>query len=300
MAEEFYDAVAEKKKEITNRWKPYYEKAKKASDEGKLKLVHEEICQPYKPHAFTVKKGQVIRYELTDGPQILDTCYLVQSRPTEEWVDCWLTGQLQAITLHEGYHFLANPPGSRPLLTIIKDTVDYDALREKLGPGAAHSFIFPSGRCTESLWELAYGVVNAYSCNSGLMETILENCGEEVARWHKGPPGVFMHFQCLSYDKIPTNMTYYSGRDLLKVGDYIELLAHDDLYCGVSPCPLGDQHDMSAYENFTCYPYKVAIYEGVDGPLETVPDPGMKSMEAVDFVMAGRPDQVIGKIGEKV
>lgn len=297
-AEVIYDAVLEKKKEITDRWKSYTENAKKTSEEGRLRLVHEEIYQPWTPQAFTVKKGQVIRYEMTHGPQILDTVYLVQSRPTEEWADTWLTGQLQALTLHEGDHYISNTPFARPLLSIIKDTVDYDTLRKRYGEGAAHSFIFPSGRCTESLWELAYGVVNGYSCNSGLMQTIVENCGEEVARSHKYPPGVFMHFQVLNYDKIPTNMTYYSGRGVLKVGDYVELLAHDDLYCGVSPCPNGDQHDMSSYENFTCYPYKVAIYEGADGPLDTVPDPEMKSMNAVDFVMAGRPGQVTGKVGK--
>ena len=188
MPEEFYDAVAEIKKMITNRWKPAYEKAKKASEKGKLKLVSEEICQPYESPTFQVKKGQVIRYELTHGPQILDTVYLVQSRPEKEWADTWLTGQLQAITLHEGYHYLSNSPFARPLLTIIKDTVDYSGLEKALGKGASHSFIFPSGRCTETLWELAYGVVNAYSCNSGLMETIVKNCGEEVARAHNFPP----------------------------------------------------------------------------------------------------------------
>ncbi len=299
MTEEFYDAVAEKKKLITNRWKPYYEQARAASDEGRLKLVHEEICQPYTGHSFTLDKGQVVRYEMSHGPQILDTVYLVRSRPTEEWADCWLTGQLQSLTLHEGMHFLSNTPFARPLLTFIKDTVDNDTLRQRHGEGAAHSFIFPSGRCTESLWELAYGNVNAYNCNSGLMQSIVENCGEEVARSHKFPPGVFMHFQAMNYDKIPTNMTYYSGRGLLNVGDYVELLAHDDLYCGVSPCPLGDQHEMGSYEDFTCYPYKVAIYEGVDGPLETAPDPELKSSEAVDYIMAGRPGMVIGKTGNQ-
>ena len=108
-----------------------------------------------------------------------------------------------------------------------------------------------------------------------------------------------MHFQAMNYDKIPTNMTYYSGRGLLKVGDYVELLAHEDLYCGVSPCPLGDQHEMGSYEEFTCYPYKVAIYEGADGPLETAPDPELKSSEAVDYIMDGRPGMVIGKVGKK-
>ncbi len=298
MTEEFYDAVAEKKAEITNRWKPVYEKAKKASHEGKLKLVREQICQPWDGYGFTLDKGQVLRYELTDGPQILDTVYLVRSRPTNEWADAWITGQLQALTLHEGYHYFSNTPYSRPLLTIIKDTVDYDKLTKLHGKGAAHNFIFPSGRCTESLWELAYGVVNANSCNSNLFKAMVEVAGEDVARATKIPQ-VFMHFQCLNYDKIPTNMTYFSGRGLLKVGDYVELLAHEDLYCGVSPCPLGDQHEMTNYEDFTCYPFRYAIYEGADGPLETAADPGLKSTEAVDYVMAGRPGMVTGKVGKK-
>ena len=129
-------------------------------------------------------------------------------------------------------------------------------------------------------------------------KAILELAGEDVARATKIPQA-FIHFQCLNYDKIPTNMTYYSGRGFLKVGDYVELLAHEDLYVGVSPCPLGDQHEMNNYEDFTCYPYKYAIYEGADEPLETAPNPELKSMEAVDFVLAGRPGMVTGRIGRK-
>ncbi len=109
-----------------------------------------------------------------------------------------------------------------------------------------------------------------------------------------------MHFQCLNYDKIPTNKTYYSGHGALKVGDYVELLAHEDLYVALSPCPVGDQADYSKYENLTCWPLKYAIYEGADGPLETAPDPELKSMNAVDFVMAGRPGLVTGAVGTKV
>jgi hypothetical protein len=40
------------------------------------------------------------------------------------------------------------------------------------------------------------------------------------------------------------------------------------------------------------------VLVGVVG-LEATPDPQLKSMDAVDFVMAGRPGQVIGKIGKK-
>ena len=293
--EAIYDAVAEKKKLITGRFEPAGKKARAASDAGKLKLVREFIHEPYKGIGFKVDKGQVLRDELSHGPQILDTVYLVRSRPIEEWADTWMTGVFGALTLHEGMHYFSCTPYARPLLTIIKDTVDYDNLEKKFGKGAAHSFIFPSGRCTESLWEIAYGVKNAYSCNSGLLQGIIDVAGEDVARALRFPPGVFMHFQCLNYDKIPTHKTYYSGRGNLKVGDHIELLAHEDLYAGVSPCPLGDQHNMEKYEDFTCYPVKIQIYEGADGPLETAPDPDLKSMNAIDYILKGRPGMVTGK-----
>jgi hypothetical protein len=54
---------------------------------------------------------------------------------------------------------------------------------------------------------------------------------------------------------------------------------------------------MTAVENCTCYPVRIAIYEGADGPLETAPDPERKTMNAVDFVKAGRPGMVVGKVG---
>ena len=92
-------------------------------------------------------------------------------------------------------------------------------------------------------------------------------------------------------------MSYYANQGFFKKGDYVELLAHEDLSVAISPCPLGDQHDMTAVENCTCYPVKIAIFEGEDGPLETAPDPGHKSMNAVDFIKAGRPGMVQGKVG---
>ena len=55
--------------------------------------------------------------------------------------------------------------------------------------------------------------------------------------------------------------------------DFVELLAYDDLLVTVSPCPTGDQEDLTGFDGFTCYPVKIAIYEGEDGPLETAPDP---------------------------
>ena len=53
------------------------------------------------------------------------------------------------------------------------------------------------------------------------------------------------------------------------------------------------------FEGFTCYPVRIAIYEGEDGPLETAPDPERKTMNAVDFDKAGRPGMEVGKVGKK-
>ena len=87
MENDFYDAGAEAKKKVNRRYEKYYRQAKAASDAGRLKLVSEQICQPFQGHSFELDKGQVIRYEVLDGPQIIDTLYHVRSRPTEEWAD---------------------------------------------------------------------------------------------------------------------------------------------------------------------------------------------------------------------
>ena len=73
MTKEFFDAGEEAKKKVNKRYDPYCEKAKAGSDAGKLKLVSEKICQPFQGYSFKLDKVQVIRYEVLDGPQIIDT-----------------------------------------------------------------------------------------------------------------------------------------------------------------------------------------------------------------------------------
>ena len=102
----------------------------------------------------------------------------------------------------------------------------------------------------------------------------------------------------MAFDKDPINVTYYPNADLFKKGDYVELLAHADLYVFVSPCPLGDQNDTSDLSKCVNWPFRVAIYEGADGPLETAPDPHHKTIDPFEFNKAGRPGMGIGKVGK--
>ncbi|CAB1079296.1 hypothetical protein D1AOALGA4SA_7010 [Olavius algarvensis Delta 1 endosymbiont] len=298
MNEGQYDLVAEKKKEFNKPSEAAYLNARKASDMGNLKLVKEFIMEPYIGHGFELEKGQVVHYELIDGPQILDTVYLVKSRPSEEWADTYPTSQYGALTYREGMHFYSNHPYMRPLLTLIKDTVDYENLKAKYGDLAEHNFVYPGGRCQVAMHEQAYGEPNLYNCDWGLLEGIAKVAGVEVARQTK-IPNTFMHFQPLAYDKQPTNYSLFSAKDVFKRGDHVQLLVHDDLYVSVSLCPLGDQHDMSSKETLTTFPVKVKIFEGADGPLETAPDPQFKSMTQGEFIKNGFKSTPSGRVGDK-
>ena len=298
MTKKFFDAGEEAKKKVNQRYTKYYEQAKAASDGGKLKLVHEQVCQPFQGYSLELDKGQVIRYENIDGPQILDTLYFVRSRPTQEWADQYHTAVMSSMTPMEGSHYYSNTPFTRPLLTIIKDTVDIDKIRERHGPTGAHSFVYPSARCTSGIFELAYDAVNHTSCDVNLKQGMMEVFSEEdVKLFHT--PAPFMHFQIVNFDKVPLNVTYLPNDDLIKPGDYVELLAHDDLYAVFSPCPFGDQNDTSVLSECVNWPFRVAIYEGADSPLETAPDPGHKTMDPFEFNKAGRPGMTVGTIGKK-
>ena len=292
------DIATEVKKRVSERFAEPGRKAKALSDAGKLKLVTRETMQPFEGYGFNLDKGQVLRYELTTGPQIIDTTYLVRSRPVEEWADCWMTGAFGSMVYSEGTHYFSASPWVRPLLTVIKDTVDYEKMHKTCGELAGHNFFYPHGRCTEGMYEMIFGIANHNSCNSNLLKGIVLAAGEDVARALKVPPSVYMHFQVIAFDKIPTNMTYYTNRGMFKKGDYVELLAHEDLYVSVSTCPSGDQHwdDAETVRDLQNYPLDYAIYEGADGPLETAPDPKQKSDYALDYVLAGRPGMSVGKI----
>ena len=102
MATQEMDLNALAKKNINTAVDPNYKIGKEASDGGKLKLVSEQICQPFNGYAFKVDKGQVIRYECIDGPQVLDTIYHVRSRPTEEYACTYHSTLMGSILPYEG------------------------------------------------------------------------------------------------------------------------------------------------------------------------------------------------------
>jgi hypothetical protein len=52
-------------------------------------------------------------------------------------------------------------------------------------------------------------------------------------------------------------------------------------------------------ENQVIWPIYVQILEGKDKPLFTIPEPERKIMWSIDFIRAGKPGMVKGKLGTK-
>lgn len=91
MSKPDYDIVADVKKRLNEPFDKYGENARAASEKGELELVNEIILEPYTGRVFETQKGQVVRYELIEGPQIIDTFYMVKDRPMDEWADSFNT-----------------------------------------------------------------------------------------------------------------------------------------------------------------------------------------------------------------
>ena len=170
MAPEEYDFILDVKKRVNVPYKKYYQQAKAASESGKLKLVNEIILEPYNGKGFKLDKGQVVRYEMISGAQIIDTFYMVRSRPMDEWADTFHTSAFGPHTQWEGSHYYSNNPWCRPLVTLIRDTVDTENMKKMYGEGAAHSYVLHNGSCSSGLWEAIYGIVDAYSCHVGIAQ----------------------------------------------------------------------------------------------------------------------------------
>lgn len=50
--------------------------------------------------------------------------------------------------------------------------------------------------------------------------------------------------------------------------------------------------------NHVSWPIKVKTFQDAEGPLCTIPEPERKSIESVDYVMAGFPGMFVGRVGD--
>jgi uncharacterized protein YcgI (DUF1989 family) len=289
-AEEQYDVLKAKAEVYFARVGRIAATATPLQQAGEFELVREFETTPFEAVHFDVRKGQSFRFELLQGNQILDIMLLNRDDPISEYSSQFHTNSAQGPVPHEGYTFVSSPPYYRPMATIIADTVDYERLAAHTVPGAKHMFNVSNYRCSEGQVELATGVPNANSCNSNLVKSYLEIGGKELAMAQRHGE-VFCIFQPTSWevaDGFPI-MKFWESLGAFRPGDYIELIAQQDLTVVASSCPQGGQTNLSNMVENTCWPVAVKIYDtGIDLP-DIEP---LRSTPTFEFIEQGRPGMV--------
>lgn len=285
MAEE-YDILAEKQKALKKRVGNVYEIANPKQKAGEFTLVRELEFQPFDGHSLEVKRGQSFRFELDQGNQVLDIMFLNKDNPDKEFFAQFPSCAMGGLVPREGFTFMSSTPYFRPMATMIRDTVSYERLEEKMGTGGQHMFIFPTGRCSEWINEFHTGIVNPVSCNSNFQNELNRLGGEALMRVHLEQQ-CFCCFQPTKWeivDGVPF-MSYYTSENIFRSGDYIEMIAHQDLIIVVSMCPYGDHTNLEDITQNRSWPIKVKIFDtGIDLP---EPEP-QKSLSAIDLVKQNR------------
>lgn len=139
------------------------------------------------------------------------------------------------------------------------------------------------------------GVANANSCNSNLTKAYMEIGGEELALAQRHGE-VFCIFQPTSWeieDGLPM-MKFWESKGAFRSGDYIELVAQQDLLVVASTCPQGGQTNLSNMVENTCWPVAVKIY---DTGMEIPDVEPLKSTPTFEFIRQGRPGMVESNMG---
>ncbi|MDE0058847.1 MAG: urea carboxylase-associated family protein [Defluviicoccus sp.] len=174
---------------------------------------------------FAVAAGQVLRIGCPEGPQVADFIVFSADDPTERFWSA-RTRVFHGGHLDVGDRLWSTPPRTRPMMTLIADTVAHLDL-----PDGARSHDLLFCRCDARLYELVHGRTGQPNCQ--------DNLAAAIAPFGLGPehvPDPFNIFMTtgLNADGRP----FYLPSDARK-GDYVELIAEIDCLAAVSACPGG-------------------------------------------------------------
>ncbi|HLJ18953.1 MAG TPA: urea carboxylase-associated family protein [Stellaceae bacterium] len=188
--------------------------------------------------AFRVGEGQVLRVRCAEGPQVADLIAFNADDPREKF---W---QARTRVVHGGHlgvgeQLWSIPPWTRPMMTLITDTVAHGDLAD----GArSHDLLFC--RCDARLYELVHKRVGP-NCN--------DNLAAAIAPFGLGPGDVHDPFNIFMTTGLNrSGKPFYLPSDARK-GDYVDLLAEMNVLVAISACPGGSSGQQS-------HPLEVEIF----------------------------------------
>jgi uncharacterized protein YcgI (DUF1989 family) len=210
-----------------------------ANDPARTGLKDQFLIPARAGKAFKVLSGELLRVCCIEGPQVADFNVFNAQDPLEKF---WAarTRVAHGCHLKVGDRLWSVPPHTRPMMTIIKDTVSHGAL-----PFGARSHDLLYSRCDRRHFELVFNRKDAPNCNDNLARAIAE-FGVTAEHVHD-PFNMFM-----------TTGVNDEGRPFYlpsaaKQGDYLELIAEMDCLVAVSACPGGSSGPVN-------HPLEVQIF----------------------------------------
>ncbi|HXP78075.1 MAG TPA: urea carboxylase-associated family protein [Stellaceae bacterium] len=190
--------------------------------------------------AVRVAQGQVVRVRCHQGPQVADLIAFNADDTREKF---W---QARTRIVHGGHLCVGDqlwsiPPWTRPMMTMITDTVEHGELAD----GArSHDLLFC--RCDARLYELVHKRTDTHAnCN--------DNLAGAIAPFGLGAGDVHDPFNIFMTTGLNrSGKPFYLPSDAKK-GDYVDVLAEMNVLVAISACPGGSSGQQS-------YPLMVDIF----------------------------------------
>ena len=180
---------------------------------------------------FIVETGRILRIACAEGPQVADFIVFNAEDPSERFWSA-RTRVIHGGHLAVGHQLWSTPPRTRPMMTIIADTVAHG---EHAHGAQSHDLLFC--RCDARHYEIVHGRTGMPNCQDNLARAIAP-FGLRSEDVHD-PFNIFM-----TTGMNPDGRPFYLPCDAAK-GDYVELIAEIDCLVAISACPGGSSGSES-------------------------------------------------------
>jgi uncharacterized protein YcgI (DUF1989 family) len=222
--------------------------------ENRYALVSEfEIASPT-GKAFRVNGGQIARFLVVSGPQIVDIDVFNADNPRERlWANQTLNRE--GFWLSTFSRLWSNMPWFRPLATITHDGVETD----QSAGAARHHHIF-GGHCNPYFWQVATGHAGLPNCYDNLCKAVAEF----------GLPAESVHDNLNLFQKtlLAPDGKMRTVRSDARPGDFVDFYAEMDVLFAASLCPRGSGATEPSDPIQERHPIRVQIFETGIAPLE--------------------------------
>ncbi len=205
-----------------------------------------EIASP-EGLAFLVRRGQVARFLISHGPQMVDLDIFNATDPSERlWANQTMNREGFWLTTYS--RLWSNMPNFRPLATIVEDTIRTDQSR---GP-ARHHYIY-GAHCNRYFWFVATGKFDLPNCYDNLCRAVEEH--------GLGPDAVHDNLNLFAKTLLRPDGSLTMVRSDAGPGDHVDFYVEVDLLLAASLCPRGSGATEPSDPIQERYPITVEIYD---------------------------------------